>query len=299
MLRGYGFLITLLGALWGSSYLFIKVGVGELPPSVFTAARTLIAGLLLTAILAARVGPREAAVQLRRAWAPVLVLALLSNAFPYWLIAWGEQHVDSGTAAIASASVPIFTALLALRFQRSQRVSGFRLVGLVVGFAGVGVLVGASPTGWYAIAGSLVVVVASVFYAAGALYGGTQVGVVSGPVLAAGSVLVAGILLLPFAAAQVPARFPSWKVVGALAGLILLGTVAAQLLLYTVLRLHGASRMTLVTYLIPAFAVVYGALALSEKVRWPELGGLALILLGVAIASGKLAPALRRREPAE
>ena len=298
MLRGYGFLITLLGALWGSSYLFIKIGVGELPPSVFTAARTLIAGLLLTAILVARVGPREAAAQLRRARVPVLVLAVLSNAFPYWMIAWGEQHVDSGTAAIASSSVPIFTALLALRFQRSQRVSGFRLVGLVVGFAGVGVLVGASPTGWYAIAGSLAVVVASVAYAAGGLYGGTQVGVVSGPVLAAGSVLVAGILLLPIAAAQVPARFPSWKVVGALAGLILLGTVAAQLLLYTVLRLHGASRMTLVTYLIPGFAVVYGALALSEPVRWPEIGGLALILVGVAIASGRLTPALRRR-PAE
>ncbi len=157
-----------------------------------------------------------------------------------------------------------------------------------LGIVGVGVLTGLHPEGgWWAVAGTLAVVLSSLSYALGAVFGQRSVSSIRGPVLAAGSMLAGGLVLLPFALLQLPGEVPGWKATASLAALTLAGTAFAQLMLFQMLALHGSARLTLVTYLIPVFAVAYGALLLDEAVTVAALAGLALILAGVALGSGK------------
>ena len=294
MTRRYGPLMLVLAAIWGASYLFIKVGVRDFEPTVLMTLRLLIAGLLLFAFLAATTGAGNALQGVRMAWRDGLVFGAINGALPFTLIAWGETHIDSGVAAIAQASVPIFVALLAIKFNPSQRSSGMKLVGILVGLLGVGVLAGVHPEGGgWAVAGTLAVVLASISYAAGGLYGQHALGRASGPVLATASMLYGGLLLLPFALFQLPDHTPGWKPVASLLGLAVLGTAVAQLLLFRILRLYGAARLSLVTYLIPAFALLYGSLILDEPLRPSMLVGLGLILGGVALGSGVWRPQRR------
>ena len=298
MTRRYLPSILLLAAIWGASYLFIKVGVRDFKPATLMDARLVIAFVPLFAFIGfTRGGVRSAARELGSVWREGLVLGLLSASLPFTLIAWGETHIDSGVAGVAQASVPVFTTLLAVRFLPSERATGLRLVGIGIGLIGVGVLTGIDPgSGWWAIAGTLAVVLSSLSYAAGGLYGQTRTRTVAGPVLATATVLYGAILLLPWGIVEWPSHAPGWKSLASLFALALLGTAFAQLLLFHVLRLHGAAKLSLVTYLMPPFAVFYGATILGEPVRWAALGGLALILLGVAIGSGALV--LRRRRAA-
>jgi drug/metabolite transporter (DMT)-like permease len=294
MTRSYPVLIGALAAVWGASYLFIKVGVRDFEPTTLMSFRMLIAGLLLLGFLAWQDGARPALGQIGGAWREGLTMGLINGAIPFTLIAWGEKHIDSGVAAIANASVPIFVTLLAIKFNPSERSSGLRLAGIIVGLVGVGVLTGANPDGGgWAVLGTLAVVLASVSYAAGGLYGQRAVGRIRGPVIATASMLYGGLVLLPFALVQLPTHAPGWKSVGSLLGLAVAGTAIAQLILFRSLRLFGAARLSLVTYLLPVTALIYGALILDEPLRASMLGGLALILGGVALGSGAWRP-LRR-----
>jgi drug/metabolite transporter (DMT)-like permease len=212
------------------------------------------------------------------------------------LIAWGEKHIDSGVAAIANASMPIFVVLLAIRFKPSETVRGLRLVGFVVGLVGVGVLAGVHPEGgWWGAAGTLAVVVASVSYAVGALWGQRLVHGASGLTLAATSMIGGLVVLLPFGLLQLPSSVPGWKETGSVIALAVIGTALAQIILYRVLRSDGAARVSLVTYLLPITALFYGVVLLGESLTWEELAGMVLILGGVALGSG--AVRFPRREP--
>jgi drug/metabolite transporter (DMT)-like permease len=294
MTRSYAPQLVLLAAIWGSSYLFIKVGVRDFEPTVLMTLRLLIAGVLLLGFLAAKDGGRETVAAVAGAWRTGVVVGTINGALPFTLIAWGETHVDSGVAAIANASVPIFVALLAIRFNPGERATGLKLVGILVGLVGVGVLAGVHPEGGaWAVLGTLAVVLASLSYAAGGLYGQRALGRATGPVLATASMLYGGLVLLPFALLQLPGQAPGWKAILSLLGLAVLGSAVAQLILFRMLRLFGAARLSLVTYLIPAFALLYGSLILSEPLRPSMLAGLGLILGGVALGSGVWRP-LRR-----
>ncbi len=289
MSRSYLPPLFALAAIWGASYLFIKVADRDLQPTTIMAMRMLGAAPLLIAFICLRSGTRRALGELWAARRDGLVLGVINGAVPFTLIAWGEKHIDSGVAAIANASVPIFVALLAIRFRPSERVTGLRLAGVVIGIAGVGVLTGVKPHGgWWAVVGTLAVVLASAAYAAGGLYGQLSVSRASGPVLAAATTLYGGLVLLPFGLAQLPGHVPGWKPLASVAALSLAGTAVAQLILFHMLRLHGPSRTTLVTYLMPPLALVYGATILGEPLTGGALGGLALILVGVALGSGVL-----------
>jgi drug/metabolite transporter (DMT)-like permease len=161
----------------------------------------------------------------------------------------------------------------------------------------VAVLAGFNPVGgWWAAVGTLAVVLSSVSYAASGVYGQLRVRTVRGPVLATGSVVVGGLVLLPLGIAQAPTERPDGAAIASVLALALLGTAFAQLVLYRMLLLHGSAKVSLVTYLMPAFAIVYGAVLLAEPITISVLGGLALILAGVALASG--IPLLRRRQAA-
>jgi drug/metabolite transporter (DMT)-like permease len=286
--RSYLLPLLLLSAIWGSSYMFIKVGVRDFSPSAMVELRLLLAGAVLVSFLAARRGVRA----IRAALAPGAVVGVVGMAIPFVLISWGETHVDSGVAAVANSSVPIFVALLALWFAASERSSGLRVLGLVIGLAGVGVVAGVHPSGgWWAVAGALAVVLASFCYAVSSLYIQRSL-VVGGVELAAASVLYGAVAILPFALASLPDSV-GWKSLGSVVILGIVGTGLAQLIVNHLIGEHGAARSMLVNYLLPVFALLYGATILGEPLTGPKVGGLALILVGVTLASGLLAVGLR------
>lgn len=297
MSRSYLWMLSFLAAVWGASYLFIKVAVAEIEPTAMMFFRLVIAAALLVPFLLIREGAGRALGGLARAWRPGLVLGTVNAAVPFTLIAWGEKHIDSGVAAIANATVPLFVVLLAIRFRPSERATGGALGGIMLGLVGVAVLAGAQPGGdWWAAAGTLAVVVASLSYAVAGLYGQRATAVASTPVLATASMLGGALVLLPFALLQLPDELPGWKAGGSVAALAVGGTALAQLVLFRMLRLHGPARLSLVTYLLPVTALVYGFFLLDEPLTLAAVAGLALILPGVALGSGALR--LPRREPA-
>ncbi len=280
-------MLFLLAAIWGASYLFIKVALEDIEPAPMMMIRALVAGVVLLGYLALTMGGGRAAAELRRSWRAALVLGAFNAAVPFWLVAWGEKHIDSSVAGIAQATVPIFTFLLALHYLPHEPVGVTRIVGVALGLAGVAVLAGLDPDGsWWAIAGTLAVVLASVSYAATGIYGQLRVQTVPGPVLATGSMLACTLYLLPLSVFQLPDHVPDAASLASLAALTLLGTAFAQLVLFRMLRLFGSRRLSLVTYLMPGFAVVYGATLLDEPITVAAIAGLVLILAGVALASG-------------
>jgi drug/metabolite transporter (DMT)-like permease len=285
--RSYVPLVGSLSLVWGSSYLFIKLAGRQLEPATMMLIRVVVAGAVLLAFL----GAQGQLGELRRAPFGAYALGLFNSAIPFTLIAWGERHIDSGLAAVANASVPIFAALLAIRWRPSERPRGIRAVGVGLGLVGVVVLSGIAPGGgWLGIAGVLAVTLASLSYGVSALYGQHLVADVRGPVLSTTALLGALVVLLPFGIVQAPSAFPGWKAIASVLALALLGTAIAQLLWFRALRLFGSARTTLVSYLIPATALVYGVVFLSEHVSAAELIGFALILGGVALGSGALRP---------
>jgi len=294
--RSYVIYIGLLAAFWGASYMFIKVAGRAFEPATMIMLRLFIAAVLLVIVLLAQRGRRGTLADMRRLGWEGFALGIVNAAIPFTLIAWGERHIDSGVAAIANASMPIFVVLLAIRFKPSETVRGLRLVGFLVGLVGVGVLAGVHPEGgWWGAAGTLAVVVASVSYAVGALWGQRLIVRTSGLVLAGTSMIGGLLVLLPFGLAQLPSQVPGWKETGSVIALAVIGTALAQIILYRVLRSDGAARVSLVTYLLPATALIYGVLLLGEPLTWEELAGMALILGGVALGSG--AVRFPRREP--
>jgi len=280
--RRYALYLVVLGAIWGSSYLFIKVGVRDLSPAALIEIRLLCAAPVLVAFAL----PRYGWAGLRAAWRPGAVLGVLNAAVPFTLIAWGERYVDSGTAAVTNSSVPIWLAILAIWFVPSERSTGLRAVGVGLGLAGVAILAGVHPEGgWKGVLGTGAIIIASISYAAANLYAGRRMSA-GGPALAAVSMTVAAVVLVPFALASLPSHVPGWKPIGSGVALGLLGTAVAQILSYRMIRLYGSSRSVLVAYMLPAFALLYGAVFLNESVTWQKLVGLLLILGGVGLGSG-------------
>jgi drug/metabolite transporter (DMT)-like permease len=285
--RGYLPWLLFLSGLWGSSYFLIKVAVDDLEPTVMMSARCLLAGLLLLVFLCSTRGTAVATAQLRAAGGPTLVFGLFNAALPFWLIAWGEKHIDSTVAGIAQATVPIFAFVVALRFLPHEHVAPIRWVGVALGLVGVGVLTGVDlPGGWWAVAGTLAVVGSSLSYAGAGTYAQLRLRDTPGPVLATGGMLIGGLLLLPFALFQLPDAMPGWEAVLSVAALAVVGTTIAQLVYFHMLPLYGNPRISLVAYIMPVFAITYGALFLSESITGGMVIGLGLILAGVALGSG-------------
>jgi len=279
-------LLLALASIWGASFLFIKLGVEEVEPAVVVLGRIAVGfGVLVPLVLARRVRP-----DLRAMWVPFLVLGTLNNAVPYWLLAFAETRIDSGLAAVIQAAAPILTVVLATRIDPSQRVRGLRLVGVGVGFVGVALLVGVQEGGQ--LVAALAVLGTATCYALSALYAGRAVRAFPPLDVTIGQLGVGLLLALPFGLAQLPSEAPPAKAIAAIVALGALSTGVAYLLYFTLIARAGASRAILVTYLVPAFALVYGAVFLDEGVTASALAGLVLILGGTALGTGAR---LRRR----
>lgn len=273
-------LLLTLAAIWGSSFLFIKLGVDELEPAVVVLGRLAVGFAVLVPVVVAR----GAIPDVRAMWVPFLVLGTLNNAVPYWLLAFAETHIDSGLAAVIQAAAPILTVVLAVRFDPSQRVRGLRLVGVALGFVGVALLVGVQQGG--ELVGALAVLGTATCYALAVLYAGRAVRSYAPLEVTIGQLAVGMLLAAPLALAQLPSEPPPAKTIGAIVALGVLGTGLAYLLYFTLIARAGASRAILVTYLVPAFALVYGTVLLGEPVTASALAGLALILCGTALGTG-------------
>jgi drug/metabolite transporter (DMT)-like permease len=283
-------MLLVLAALWGASFMFIKIGDRELDPLTLVGFRMALGTLTLLPIVAVTVGVRRAVRELRAAAGPLVVIGLVNSAIPIYAISWAETRIDSGLTAILQASAPLFTALLAMRFSQDERVGGLRLVGLFIGFGGVALLVGAQPQG--EIVAGLAVVFSALCYAAAALYS-KRVREVSPLVTALGALTVATLATLPPGLFRLPGHVTGWKVTASVLTLGIAGTGLAYILYYGLLAGAGASRSILITYLVPTFALVYGAVLLGEPVTAAAIGGLALVLAGVALGTGGIR--LRRR----
>jgi drug/metabolite transporter (DMT)-like permease len=299
-MRGYLPRLFVLAALWGSSYFFIKVGVDDVAPAVLMAGRTLLAGTILLGFVLATRGASRVRAELGANWRQAVVYGIFNAALPFWLIAWGEQHIDSSVAGIAQATVPLFAFVLGIWLLPHEPVARIRWIGVAFGLLGVAVLSGLDTSGgWWGAAGTFAIVLSSLSYGFAGIYAQLRVHGTSGPVLATGAMLSGGVLLLPFAIAQRPDALPGWETFAAVAALAIFGTAIAQLLFFRMLPPYGARRISLVAYLMPGFAIAYGALFLSEPITGPMLLGLGLILVGIALGSGLLLTVRRRAAPRE
>jgi drug/metabolite transporter (DMT)-like permease len=289
MTRRAWLLFTAVSLLWGVPYLFIKVAVAELPPVTVVFVRVAMAALLLWPVAVRRGALRG----LRRRLPQLVVLALLEIAVPFLLISMGEQRIASSLTGLLIAALPLFVALLALRFDAAERVRGLRLLGLVVGIAGVAALLGIDVGGDSAqLVGAALVLLATLCYAAATLVvkhafsGTSMLGVVTV------ATTIASIGLAPFAVALTPARMPSLHVTLALVGLGVLCTALALMLYFALIVEAGPSRATVVTYVNPAVAVALGVAVLDEPLTAAIVAGFLLIITGSWLATNP--PRLRR-----
>ena len=266
-----------LAVLWGIPYLFIKVAVDDGVPPLFLAWVRVTLGAAVLLALAAQAGTLRA-VRGQVKW--VAAYALVEICLPFPLIAVGEQHVSSSLTAILVATVPAFIALLSLRFDPAESPSRTRVAGLAIGFSGVVALVGIDVAGDpQELLGAGAVLLAAFGYACGPMiyqrrFGATDVRATMGAALA-----VSALVLAPFAFADTPAALTG-EAAASLAVLGLFCTAAAFSLFAVLLRMIGAARVSVITYVAPVVAVALGVIVLDERVGPGSLVGLVLILAG-------------------
>ncbi len=282
-------LFIALGFMWGSSYFFIKIGVeAGLPPLTLVASRLFFGFLVLVTVVAIA---REPLPRSPRQYGHLLVMSVVNIVLPFFLITWGEQSIDSALAAILNATVPLFVIVIAPLFLPDEHVTLNRVVGLAVGFAGVlvlfapdlGVLEGNNLLGWLALIGS------SVSYALGNVYAKRNVTGLRPMIpalfqvtfaLAISAVLA---LVIERPIGRVPVTRDS---LFAVVWLGVLGSGFAYLLYFRILRDWGATRTSLVAYLLPVFGIALGVL-LNEPVTPNRILGTLLIVGGVALVNSR------------
>ncbi|MBW3607941.1 MAG: DMT family transporter [Actinobacteria bacterium] len=290
-------LMSLLAALWGASYLFIKVGLEDGLEPVFIVFTRLALGALVLVPLAMRAGVLTRVAGLGR---PIAFVAVIQVVLPFLLITFGEQHISSALTGILVSAAPIFTALIAVRFDDEERPHGIAAAGVVMGIAGVVLLFGIDLRGdAQALAGGLMVLLASVGYAVGSLYLKHRLRGVPPVAIAASTLVLGTVLLLPFAVVAVPVQTPELQTIGALLALGAGGTGIAFAIFYTLIADIGPGRASLVAYIAPGFAVFYGATLLSEPITAGAILGLILILAGSWIAAEGRWPGRPRATPGE
>jgi drug/metabolite transporter (DMT)-like permease len=288
--------LLLLALIWGSSFLLIKLALEGLTPIQIVLVRLTAAAAVLLAITAARRQhlPREA-----RLWAHLFAMGIVANIIPFFLFGWGEERITSGLAGVLNGTTPLFTMAFAAAALPEERFHRVRAVGLLIGFAGVVLVVGPwdqNPL-TSSIPGQLACLGAATCYGIAFVYTRRFVaGRGYPPAVLATSQLTAAattLLVLTPLVARGPVTLTPTVVLSALT-LGAVGTGAAYLLYYRLLTDAGATSTSMVTYLIPVVAVVLGVVVLAEPVTWNLFAGAVVVIAGVAIAEGRL-PGLRRQ----
>ncbi len=279
------FIFFLLGGIWSSSFLWIKIAVQEIGPVTLVACRVLfglVFGIIVVAVTRTRL-PRDA-----RQWLPLLVLGISNVAIPFFLISWGEQAIDSAVAAILDATVPLFAIVIAHVALHDDKITVPKTLGLLMGFAGVVVLmskdIGASPG---SLLGQGAVVLASVFYAASSVYARKSTENTPGILRSVGPLLSStAVMWLAVPLVEHPVQLPRLPITWiALLWLGILGSGFAFILLYYLIHAIGPTRSTMVTYVFPLGGVILGVAFLGEQLTWQLLVGALLIVASLAVAN--------------
>jgi drug/metabolite transporter (DMT)-like permease len=273
-----------ISILWGIPYLLIKIAVDAgVTPAFLAWSRVVMAAILLLAI--SRKEGLLDTIRTRFKW--LALFALVEVVIPFPLMAAGERHVDSSVAAILIAAAPLFVALLALRFDHTEKVGGWRLAGLLIGLAGVVMFVGIDFAGRKdELLGALAILVCAFFYAIGPMIMKSKLSDLDPRTSMALSLVFAGVMLTPLAALDPPRAVPSAAAIGALIGLGVLCTAAAFVGYFILVAEAGAGRALVITYINPVIAVGAGMLVRGERPGPGAMIGLVLILLGSWIATG-------------
>ena len=277
-----------LGAIWSSSFLWIKIGVQDVGPMSLTAFR-----MLLGAITAVAIGiyqkvewPRDL-----RTWVIFGVLGPTSLALPIFLISWGEQTIDSAVASILNATVPLFTILLAHFLLQDDKMTAQKVFGLLIGFAGTIVLLSKDITvgAQSSVVGQAAVILASIFYAGSAVLGRKLTQHVEGTVRGAMFLIISAILMWAVGPlVERPFEFPSLTLTWiAILWLGILGSGLAVIMLWYLIHEIGPTRTSLVTYLFPVGGVILGVIFLNEHLSWQLIAGTMLIAISLAVVNWK------------
>jgi len=279
--RGW-WLFIVMSVVWGLPYLLIKVALDELGVATLVLARTGLASALLLPVALARhqVGP------VLRRWRPLLVFSAVEICVPWYFLGYAEQRLTSSLTGLLVAMVPLLAAVLALVGPSNERLAGRRLVGLVVGFVGVGALVGFEVGG-----GDLDAVVAVLLvalgYAVGPIVLTRYLSDLPGLGVLAVALAVSTLVYLPFGLAGAPSAPPSIRVLGAVVALAVVCTAVAFLLFFALIAEVGAARSVVITYVNPAVALLLGVGLLHERVSVATGVGFVLVLIGCVLATGR------------
>jgi drug/metabolite transporter (DMT)-like permease len=275
--------LLLLSALWGASFIFIRVAVPALGPFVLVELRVGLAAAAL-ARCAALLGRLP---KLRVRWKQFALLGLVNVAIPFCLISAAEINLTASLAAILNSTTVMFTAVVAAVWM-GDALTTRKIVGVVLGIVGVAVLVGWDPIGldWAVILSVGAMLAASFGYALGSVYAKRTFAGSPPLAIAIGQLTVAAMLMLPLAAASVPTERPSTIVVLSMLGLALPSTAVAYMLYFRLIENVGPTSTSTVTLLVPLFGLLFGVVLLDEPVGWGTLAGLALILSSVTLVTG-------------
>jgi len=279
-----------VSAIWGASYLQIKIALDGMNASMIVFVRVLLAAVILYFLVRTATDYERARAFGRRHLRAGAVLGLLGITLPFMLISYGETQISSGLTGVLVAPGPLFAAALAPFVDPTEKVDRIGAIGLLIGFGGVVLLLGVDSVGDLGeLLGGLAVLSAALCYALGALYAKNRfIGPGVPPlVMSFFACAAAAVLTLPPAIVTLPGTSPDLGEIAAVVSLGVVGTALAFYLYYSLIAETGASQALLVGYMIPPTALFYGAWLLDEKVTAAAIIGLALILAGVALASGR------------
>jgi drug/metabolite transporter (DMT)-like permease len=280
-------LLVILAAIWGASYMFIKIGIRDLSPGMVAFSRIALAALVLVGVA----GARGALGGFSGRIGTLIAVGAIQVAAPFLLISAGEQEISSSLAGILVTSAPLFTALLAIWIDHEERSQGLRLVGVLLGVGGVALLLGVDLGGsGDQLLGGLAVVLAGLGYAVGGFLIKHRLGDLPPIGVAAWVIVAATVLLVPVGVIGAPGELPGLGPAAAVVVLGVAGTGIAFAIFYDLIATVGPSRAFIVTYLAPGFAVVYGATLLDEPIGVITVLGLVLILIGSWLAAEGRSP---------
>lgn len=283
-------MLIALSILWGGSFFFVGVALNDLPPFTIVALRVALAGVALWGI-AFFMGLRPP--KSLKVWVAFFCMGLLNNVVPFVLIVWGQTQIASGIASILNATTPLFAVVVAGLLLPDERTTPLKLAGVVIGFAGVVIMIGlpAMEESDNIIA-QMAVIAAALSYAFAGVYGRRFKAMSINPTItAAGQVTASAIIMAPIALIiDGPLHFagPSLGTWAAIIGLAVLSTAIAYVLYFKILESSGATNLLLVTLLIPVSAILLGSLFLNEMLETVHFLGMALIALGLSAIDGRL-----------
>jgi drug/metabolite transporter (DMT)-like permease len=275
--------LPLLAAIWGASFLFMKIGGPEFGPVLFMAMRTLIASLLLIAILLLK----KQFLLLKYNKKDIFIVGLMNTAIPFVLFGWATLTLSAGSTSVLNATTPMFGAIVAVIWLRDKLNTG-AVIGLIIGFIGVYFLMfdKLNMPNSEVILPMFAVMLASLFYGISANYTKKYLSNIKPLVLAAGSQISATLALLPISLLFLPQSIPSIEAINSVIFLGIICTGIAYIIFFRLISALGPTKAISVTYLIPAFGLFWGATFLEEEITVTMLFGCGLILFGVALTTG-------------